>query len=315
MRAPCVLAALSAGLVSCASATPGAVTPASSLAPLAQGDHHVDVHGHAIAYHVYGHGPFCIAHPGGPGIEWAYLRMPEVEAGLTVVYLEPIGTGASARLASPAEYTMVRYTEELEGFRQAIGLEKTCLIGHSHGGFVAQRYALAHPDRLTALVLYDTAPRVDADFAKSMQAHAKELSGARPWFTEAMAGMAGEDTAKTDEELTATIAREMPLYFADFDAHRDEYRAKLAGARATLAPSRANDPVPFDTRAELPKLSVPTLIVVGRRDFICSVPFAEEMHRGIPRSELMVLEQSGHFGHIEEPAAFSAAVVRFVASK
>jgi len=309
---------LALALASCGSSQPqpsAAPTPATATASsplLAEGDHHVTVNGHDIAYHVHGRGPICIAHPGGPGFDWSYLRMPEAEASLTIVYLEPIGTGASARLASPSDYTMSRYAEELEGFRQAAGLDRACLIGHSHGGFVAQRYALAHGDRLQALVLYDTSPRIDAEFGAAIGAHAREFFGTKPWFSDATAALAAEEAAKTDEEMTAVLGRELPLYFADFDGHADAYRARFAGVRVAAAPLHGNDPQPFDTRAELPKLHVPTLVVVGRRDFVTSVPFAEELHRAIPGSELVVLEHSGHLGHIEEPATFAAAVGRFV---
>jgi pimeloyl-ACP methyl ester carboxylesterase len=44
------------------------------------------------------------------------------------------------------------------------------------------------------------------------------------------------------------------------------------------------------------------------------VRWAEELHRLIPGSELLILENSGHFGHLEEPEAFSQAVTRFVTS-
>ena len=103
-------------------------------------------------------------------------------------------------------------------------------------------------------------------------------------------------------------------YFADFDAHADVYRARFAGVHVTAAPVHSDDPVPFDTRAELRQLRIPTLVIVGKSDFICSPPFAEELHGAIAGSELVVLEHSGHMGHIEEPAAFSSAVIRFVAA-
>lgn len=47
-------------------------------------------------YHVFGTGPVCIVHPGGPGIEWEALRMPAIEADLTTIYVEPIGAGEGA---------------------------------------------------------------------------------------------------------------------------------------------------------------------------------------------------------------------------
>jgi proline iminopeptidase len=141
--------------------------------------------------------------------------MPEAEASVTLVYLEPVGSGASARLSAPDDYTLARYSEELEGFRKAIGLDKVCLIGHSHGGFVAQRYAIDHQDHLRALVLYDTSARTDREFGAAIVVHAKEFFGARPWFGDTMAAFGEEETAKTDDEMTAVLGRELPLYFAD----------------------------------------------------------------------------------------------------
>src|SRR5215213_7024615 len=58
----------------------------------------------------------------------------------------------------------------------------------------------------------------------------------------------------------------------------------------------------------LGEVSVPTLILVGRDDFICPPSQAKIMHEGIPHSELVVFERSGHFPYIEEPEAFFDAV-------
>jgi proline iminopeptidase len=58
----------------------------------------------------------------------------------------------------------------------------------------------------------------------------------------------------------------------------------------------------------LGEVSVPTLILAGRDDFICPPSQAKIMHEGIPHSELVVFERSGHFPYIEEPDAFFDAV-------
>src|SRR5215471_2594882 len=203
----------------CAHASSGA--PASSPL-LTEGDHRVmTAKGHEIAYHVHGRGPYCILHSGGPGLDWGYDRMPQVERHLTMIYMEPVGTGASAKLASPKEYTLTRYAEELDAFRAALGLDKVFLLGHSHGGFVAQFYALAHQDHLRGLILHSTAPRLGADFNDSAVRKAKEFLGSKPWFEDAMSALNEENSAKTDDEMTADLSREIPLYFADFDAHPD----------------------------------------------------------------------------------------------
>jgi proline iminopeptidase len=64
----------------------------------------LSVDGIRQVYHVAGRGPVCVAHSGGPGIHWAYLRSPELEERFTMVYLEPVGTGESGRLATAADF-------------------------------------------------------------------------------------------------------------------------------------------------------------------------------------------------------------------
>ena len=87
-----------------------------------EGSHRITVNGAELAYAVHGRGPFAIALPGGPGFGGAYLRMPEVEQHLTVIYVDPIGTGASARLADPAQYKRSRDVADLEALRSALDL-------------------------------------------------------------------------------------------------------------------------------------------------------------------------------------------------
>ena len=52
-------------------------------------------------------------------------------------------------------------------------------------------------------------------------------------------------------------------------------------------------------------------MIVGRHDFICGLRWAQALHEGIAGSELVILENSGHFGHLEEPDTFTNAVVTF----
>ncbi|MFD7056519.1 alpha/beta fold hydrolase [Streptomyces mirabilis] len=84
------------------------------------------------------------------------------------------------------------------------------------------------------------------------------------------------------------------------------------GPRTSPALDENLSPHVIDDRADLGSLTVPTLVVVGRHDVVCGVRWAEELHLLIPGSELLILENSGHFGHLEEPEAFSQAVTRFV---
>src|SRR3954462_10085749 len=98
--------------------------PPATDDPLSPGMHHAVLNGVDLAWHVAGHGPVMIAHPGGPGGFWEYLRMPLVERSWTVVYLEPVGTGASGKLPSRADYTMGRYVDDVEALRAHLKLER-----------------------------------------------------------------------------------------------------------------------------------------------------------------------------------------------
>ncbi|SCF73528.1 hypothetical protein GA0115259_101803 [Streptomyces sp. MnatMP-M17] len=62
----------------------------------------------------------CLVHPGGPGAHLAYLRIPELEEKLTLVYLDPVGSGDSALLPD-GDYSMSRYGRFAEAVLDDIG--------------------------------------------------------------------------------------------------------------------------------------------------------------------------------------------------
>ncbi|GGJ58314.1 alpha/beta fold hydrolase [Streptomyces brasiliensis] len=109
------------------------------------GTREITVDGVRQVYHVAGRGPVCVAHSGGPGTDWSYLRMPLLEQHCTMVYLEPVGTGDSGRLPS---YGLDAYVTFLAAVVEHLAVPRVHLLGHSHGGFVVRRYALDHPDRV-----------------------------------------------------------------------------------------------------------------------------------------------------------------------
>src|SRR6201999_3784508 len=124
---------------------------------LAPGSHSISINGIEQRYHIAGQGPLCIAHPGGPGVDWSYLKMPEVELHLTMLYIEPIGTGASGRLPEhPGGYSVERYSHQIAGLVDTLDLADFFLLGHSHGGCVVQQYALAHPDKVAGIIIYSS---------------------------------------------------------------------------------------------------------------------------------------------------------------
>jgi pimeloyl-ACP methyl ester carboxylesterase len=130
--------------------------------PFSPGAHSFRLGGITQRYHVYGNGPVCVAHPGGPGLFWDYLRMPALEKYLTMVYVEPIGTGESGRLPShPHGYTQDRYSRFLQVLINRLCVTEVYLLGHAHGAHVAAHHARYRAERLAGVILYDARPARD----------------------------------------------------------------------------------------------------------------------------------------------------------
>lgn len=286
-----------------------AVSPVAPTAPLTEGDFAMTVDNVPLAYHVRGRGPVCIVHPGGPGLEWSYLRMPEVERVLTLVYLEPAGTGPSSPLPAAKDYTLARYAQLLDGVRAQLGLPKVCVLGHSHGGMVAVSWAVTYPDRVAGLILYDTAARSDAE-TRADQATGAAAYASEPWFAAAQAAIERSANVTTDAEADAVVRDQAPLLFADWTQRQAElgpWSATLHGFASPMRGAAANQ-APWDVRAKLASVHAPALVIIGAKDWLTPPARADELVHAIPGAQLALLPNSGHMGHVEEPAAFAAAV-------
>jgi pimeloyl-ACP methyl ester carboxylesterase len=67
-----------------------------------------------------------------------------------------------------------------------------------------------------------------------------------------------------------------------------------------------------DLREDLKKIKIPTLILHGTQDKICSYELAEQMHKSIANSTLVPFEKSGHALFIEELPKFNAELIKFI---
>ncbi|BEL01946.1 hypothetical protein Q0Z83_001370 [Actinoplanes sichuanensis] len=269
------------------------------------------VDGTRLAYHLAGDGPMMIAHPGGPGVEYSYLRFPQLEKHFTMVYPEPAGTGASDPLPEHATYAGT-YADLLHGLIEHLAVPRVYLFGHSHGGVVAQQYALDHPDRVAGLVLYSSTPVTDADFWAAGSRQAAAYPHRHPDVPEAAAAAIALEAplpAQTDDAATARLSAGLPVYFADFWGRRAEFQPLRDGLRTRLVDFATTA---IDHRPRLPEITAPTLVITGRHDFICGPEWARMLHTGIAGSRLVILEDSGHFGHLEEPETFAAEVRRLI---
>ncbi|HEU0033619.1 MAG TPA: alpha/beta hydrolase [Kofleriaceae bacterium] len=306
------LGLLVAVLVACGGSAPAPITTLPSDPQLQKGTHRVQVDGIELAYEVRGTGPLCIAHPGGPGADSAYLRSDALERQFTMIYIDPAGTGSSGKLPAGETYSMTRDARILEALRDKLGLDRMCLVGHSYGGMVVLRYAVEHPRRVSGLFLYSTSPTTGEDWEKAT-AEGLQMFASQPWFKSAAAALERETKAKSQAELDAAVKDELPLYFADWSGHRAAYEPLVAAFKISYDVLRGQrDSEPFDVRHRLGVIhTTPTVIVSGRRDFLCGTKPATWLAQAIGGSKLVEIEQAGHFAHVEQPAEFARAVDLF----
>lgn len=228
-----------------------------------------------------------------------------------VVLFDFTGNGRSRPDAPDEAMSIAAWVEDVEKVRAGLGLERITILGHSFGGFIAQEYALRHPDRLEAMILANTAPVVD--FGAEILANAK----ARGTPTQVEAVTRGLTTpTPSDPAMAETFAAILPLYF-----HRWDPEAGAALLEDIVYRHRAfnvgntREMPGFDTRERLGGIRTQTLVLSGADDWIMPSEYGgRRLAEGIRGARHHVFQESGHFPYIEEPQAFVAEVTAFLAA-
>ena len=263
------------------------------------------VNGTTLFCETVGDGPPCLCLHGGPGTDSSGLRRtlaPLAEAlGLRLIVYDHRGHGRSEWV--PVEQcTQDQLVADVEGVRQALGLERVHVLGISWGGFLGLMYAARYPHALATLAVVGAA--ASGEFMARAEANARAQATPEQWaaYRALWDGSLADDAAFA--EAFATIR---PLYFFDQSLATASVQAR-ADTRHRLAVRRfiiEHEYARYDCRAELSRIVAPTLVAVGRHDWICPVDQAEEIHRLVPHSRLAIFERSGHSPQVEEREAFA----------
>jgi len=273
--------------------------------------------GRRLTYQKMGTGPVLVCHPGGPGFSSSYFAdLAGLWEKFTLVMLNPRGTGGSDRPPDPSAYQIDDYVADLEELRVHLGEERLLLLGHSHGGVVAQAYAAAYPGRVRRLILASSLARFGREQEAAMRAGMDRRSG-QPWYADAAAALEEEQkvTFADDRQLTDLFFREVPLYFAHYGAveagYADTLRAETLNADALKL---FNEKIfsTFDLRDRLPSITAPTLVITGDDDFMCGPVCAAEISAAIPGAREVIVGDSGHMVFVEQPQAFHDEVADFL---
>ncbi|MGZ4859529.1 MAG: bifunctional 3-oxoadipate enol-lactonase/4-carboxymuconolactone decarboxylase PcaDC [Candidatus Angelobacter sp.] len=225
---------------------------------------------------------------------WA-PQMPDLLHHFQVLRYDTRGHGASGVPAG--DCTLEQLGQDVLGLAEKLGLAKFAFCGLSMGGAVGQWLAVNAPQRLTALVLANTSPKFGTPDT---------------WDARRKAVLEGGMSAIVD----AVMQRFFSLQ------NQSPHRQAATFAQSTRAVLLGTDPKGYaacctalrdaDTRASLSKISVPTLMIGSDKD--PSTPWEAHgaiLARDIPGAKAVRL-QTAHLSNLEQPRAFTAAVLDFL---
>lgn len=204
------------------------------------------------------------------------------------------GHGSTEVTTGP--YTLEQLARDALGLLDALGIERTHWLGLSMGGMIGQVLALQAPHRLRSLLLADTTSRIPAE--------------AKPLWEERIRAA---ETQGMEPLVEPTLGR---WFTAGFRQRHPEVVARVA------AMIRGTDPrgyvgcchaiAALDLTDRLGAVRLPTLVIVGAEDQGTPVAAAETIHRAIAGSELRVIPSAAHLANLEQPEAFTEAVLQFL---
>jgi proline iminopeptidase len=276
-----------------------------------------------LYYREIGQGQPIIVLHGGPDFDHSYL-LPDLDRlsdSFRLVYYDQRGRGKSADNVQPEDVTIQSEFEDLEGLREYFRLESVAVLGHSWGGVLAMEYAIRHPDRVSHLILMNTAPASHDDLMLFRQDRRKRDA----------------DDIEKLKALRTTAKYQEGDHETDADYYRIHFRAtvrqpellervvkslRLNVTKEGIVKAREIEErlynetwllSEYDLIPKLKRLSIPALIIHGDYDFIpieCAVHIAQ----AIPGARFVLLRECGHFSYIERPDEVRKEITDFLHS-
>jgi proline-specific peptidase len=288
------------------------------------GQHH-EVRGHRLWVETEGSGPDLLLLSGlGPAGSHLVFhpQFSDLADSFRVIYVDLYGRGKSDVPADLRDITFDGDVQDLTALIPALQIDPVHIYGFSYGGMLAQALALEQPHLVRSLILANTLHSPEM----WQQNHANinlEISRQYPEIWERVEALRAVAVASTDprmQELLAVATRLVRFYnpnnstklLSEPGSRNHELYPIFCGADVDFIIGGQIPRIP-DFRPRLKDIRVPILVVAGRYDRALYPSYQRQFTHFAPTAELLMLERSGSFGHVEEPDELFTAVRSFLA--
>lgn len=274
----------------------------STVAGIALEPRTIDAGGVQTSYLEAGAGePVVMLHGSGPGVSamanWQH-NIGALAQRFRVLAPDIVGFGATQR-PDDVVYSLRTWTDQIWAFLDALGIEKTAIVGNSLGGRIALQMATDCPDRITKMVLMG-APGVGMTLTDGLTA-LRAYEPSHDAMRDLLRNYFAVDPAMITDELVA-IRYEASIADGAYAA----YRAMFFDPRHTGSQLGI-------TEDEVRAIATPALLVHGREDRVVPMQVSVTMLGLLPNADLHVFSACGHWTQIERADEFSALVADYLA--
>lgn len=192
----------------------------------------------------------------------------------------------------PAPYTLLELAHDLIGLLDFLDLKKAVLVGSSVGGMIALQTAIAFPQRVTSLVLCDTAARIGTADYWNERINTLRQRG-MPYLADTI----------LSRWFAPSFAIQYPVDYRGF--HNLLTRTPLEGYIGTCAALRD-----ADLRDAVRQISIPALVLCGAEDAATTPELVRGLANSLPDAHFGLIDGAGHTPSVEQPAVVASAIIQ-----
>ncbi len=254
--------------------------------------------GELTHYHELGEGaPILFLHGSGTGVTAAanwWLNLPQISEVGRCIAIDSIGYGQTV-VPEDTKYGIREWVEHAVRVLDALGIEKTWIVGNSLGGWLAFQFAIDYPERLLGVVSMGTG---GAKLTKALQGHSNPTLS-EEGIRETLEKFVVDKSLITDELVGLRYQ----------SALNDTASDRLAEVVAARDRDRDALPLDFDVLA---KLDLPVLLIHGVQDVVIPVQRTWDLLNTIPHADAHIFNQCGHWSQVERADEFNEIIINWL---